>query len=541
MMTEPRRSYRAGCSITSVVLFSVMIGGVCRSSPAWEVGDFDFHHENVMGTSLELWVRADQDVEARRAEGRVLAEIDRLSALLSTYDPASEFSRWQAASVGPVETSSELFEVLRTSDVWRDRTGGAFDPRVQVLTEIWARASRIDRTPSREELSAAVAGMRSAAWRLDGGARTVERLGGHPLNLNAIAKGYIVERACAAALDPSRGVHGASLNVGGDLRVCGDYTRTVGIVAPSADSESSEPLTWIEVRNRAVAASGRSQRGFQIGGRWYSHIIDPRSGAPADRIAGATVIAERSADADALATAFNILDPAESLRLVESLDGVDCLIVTSAGRVVRSPGWSKYELRESVPFPVASARKFAAAGPADAEKPGAESDARPWGDAFELVVDFEINRPDELASRYRRPYVAVWVEDENGFPVRNLILWLSQGGAGPFQWVPDLKRWYAADRVRKKVDKKDLILTFSRPTRPPGKYSAVWNGKDDKGRPLPAGKYTISIDAAREHGTYQGLRATVAIGDEPFTEALEGGIEIKSARISYRRKNEAKE
>ena len=55
----------------------------------------------------------------------------------------------------------------------------------------------------------------------------------------------------------------------------------------------------------------------------------------------------------------------------------------------------------------------------------------PWGDAFELAVNFEINRPD-AGGRYRRPYVAVWVEDKDGFPVRNLLLWVSQGGAGPF-------------------------------------------------------------------------------------------------------------
>jgi hypothetical protein len=176
----------------------------------------------------------------------------------------------------------------------------------------------------------------------------------------------------------------------------------------------------------------------------------------------------------------------------------------------------------------------------DSDTEGSKPEAKPvpknWGNAFELVVDFEINHPDTPGSRYRRPYIAVWVEDKDGIPVRNLILWLSQGGAGPFQWVPDLKRWYASDKVRKKVDKKDMVLTISRPTRPPGKYSAIWNGKDDKGRPLPPGEYTILIDAAREHGTYQGMRQKVTIGEKPFSETLEGGTEVKSAGITYRRK-----
>ena len=104
-------------------------------------------------------------------------------------------------------------------------------------------------------------------------------------------------------------MRGLLLNVGGDLRACGDAPRTIGIAPARGDSETSEPSASIEVRDRAVATSGDSQRGLQINGRWYSHIFDPRSGLPADGVAGATVIAERSADADALATILNVLPP----------------------------------------------------------------------------------------------------------------------------------------------------------------------------------------------------------------------------------------
>ena len=115
---------------------------------------------------------------------------------------------------------------------------------------------------------------------------------------------------------------GVLLNVGGDLRVVGEAPRTLGIVSPWADSESSEPIALVEVKNRAVATSGRSQRGFQIDGKWHSHIFDPRSGLPATGVASATVIAPRSADADALATIFNVLSPEQSLRLAKTLPDV---------------------------------------------------------------------------------------------------------------------------------------------------------------------------------------------------------------------------
>jgi FAD:protein FMN transferase len=164
----------------------------------------------------------------------------------------------------------------------------------------------------------------------------------------------------------------------------------------------------------------------------------------------------------------------------------------------------------------------------------------PWGNEFELVVNVEINSPNAEGGRYRRPFVAIWIEDKNGFSVRNLMLWVSLCGPGPWEWLKDMKRWHRSDQVRKQIDKRDMVLTISRPTRPPGKYSVIWDGKDDHGKLLDRGEYTLYIDAAREHGTYQGIRTPLTIADTPFGAQLEGGIEIKSASIDYRRRPSAK-
>ena len=106
---------------------------------------------------------------------------------------------------------------------------------------------------------------------------------------------------------------------------------------------------------------------------------------------------------------------------------------------------------------------------------------------------------------------------------------------GP-RWLPDLKRWYRDDQARRLVDETNLVDTIARPTRPPGKYEVIWDGKDDHGKPLAAGEYTVSIEAAREHGTYQIIRKAVTLADKPFAEELKGNVEIKSASIEYRRK-----
>jgi FAD:protein FMN transferase len=514
-----------------------------NSHPTLGAEDFAFYHENVMGTSLELRVIARGPEAAAWAEGRVLAEIDRLSRIFSSYDATSEFRLWQATRDQPVKLSDELFEILLACDHWRDQSGGAFDVRVEALSLLYGRSAQRNRLPSARELDAARALMSAAAWRLDAKSRTATHLSDCPLSLNAIAKGYIIERACNLALEPGRGVLGLLLNAGGDLRVVGEAPRTLGIVSPWADSESSEPIALVEVKNRAVATSGRSQRGFQIEGKWHSHILDPRSGLPAAGVASATVIAPRSADADALDTIFNVLSPEESLRIAKTLPDVDCLIVADDGRITRSEGWHRYEKAAQAPLlpsPVAAAHSLPDRRTQDDGPPALATASNTWNTDFELVVDFEINQPDGAGRRYRRPYVAIWVENKDGFPIRNLTLWVSMGGSGPFQWLPDLKRWYKADQARKEVENKDLVFTMARPTRPPGKYKVIWDGKDDHGKLVPAGEYTLFIDAAREHGTYQSIRKPLTLGDKPLTEVLKGNVEIKAASIDYRRRAAAK-
>jgi hypothetical protein len=172
----------------------------------------------------------------------------------------------------------------------------------------------------------------------------------------------------------------------------------------------------------------------------------------------------------------------------------------------------------------------AAAGP---ERPAPTSAA--WETDFELLVQFEINRPDGDNRRFRRPYVAVWVEDKDGLPVRTLLLWVQAGGPGP-RWIPELRRWYRGDQVRRLADDTSLVDTIARATRLPGKYEIIWDGKDDQGRQQSAGEYTVSIEAAREHGTYQIIRKSVNLAKEPFAEELKGNVEIKSAAVSYRRR-----
>ncbi|QDV35264.1 DUF2271 domain-containing protein [Tautonia plasticadhaerens] len=492
--------------------------------------EFAFFHEEVMGTALELRVRADDSRAARWVESRVLGEIDRLSAILDGWDPASELSRWASSPGGPAAVSPELYEVLRLADSWRGATRGAFDPRAAALGRAWDASARLGLEPTAGELAEARDRSRPAAWRLDPAAGTAERSAAGPISLDGIAKGFIVERACAAALDPGRGVRGLLLNVGGDLRAVGEGFGVVGLAPPKGDSEAAEPFAFLEVRDRSVATSGGAHRGWEFAGRRYSHILDPRTGRPAGHVASATVSAPGGADADALATALNVLPIAEGLGLIDTLPEVECLIVADDGNLHRSEGWGRLERPRPSPVALASLRTPEPGAPQDDGE-----DSGHWSEAFELVVSFEINRPEVEQRRYRRPYVVVYVEDEGGHVVRHLLMWISMSGSGPDQWLPDLLRWYRRDIGRTRIEKRNKAYAIGRSTRPPGEYTITWDGKDDRGNLVPEGKYTVFVEAAREHGTHQVIRAPVEIADQPFAEEFEGNVEIKSAAVEYRR------
>src|SRR6476659_3211856 len=108
------------------ILALPLVAIALASSPG--EGQYVFHRENVLGTSLDLKVVAATPAAAESAEGHVLTEIEREAKILSGYDPASEFSRWMKTRGEKVPVSAELFEILNSFDRYRALTGGALDP-----------------------------------------------------------------------------------------------------------------------------------------------------------------------------------------------------------------------------------------------------------------------------------------------------------------------------------------------------------------------------------------------------------------------------
>jgi hypothetical protein len=377
--------------------------------------------------------------------------------------------------------------------------------------------------------------MQQTHWQVDPLRGTAVHLTDTPVALASLTKSYIARHAADAAL--AAGATGVMLNIGGDIVVRGDLAQMVDIANPLASAENDAAMDRILVRDSAVATSGSYRRGFNLSANssatqsefspipQFSHIIDPRTARPAGHILSSTVVARDPATAGALATAFSVLSVDESRSLAASLaaktGGVEYLLFTRNGDRITSDGWSAYQT------PLLQTAAYAAPPvPTPAPTPGTP-DKSVWNQNYELDISLELARIDDF--RYRRPYVAVWVEGQDHLPVRTLAVWY-----GKPRYLSDLRSWYRTAQLRGNED--DILRTVSSATRSPGRYTLKWDGKDDEGKIVKSGEYTVFIEVAREHGTYQILRQPMDFSGQPRQVTLPAGTEIGGATLDYHKR-----
>jgi thiamine biosynthesis lipoprotein ApbE len=521
----------AGAAALALTIAAVAIAGVREQV-------FIFQRENVLGTSLDLKVGASSRAQAERAETALVHEIDRESSILSSWSPDSEFSRWARTHDQAVPVSPELFEVLGLYDQWRERTKGALNPSAGEVIAVWKEAERAGHLPSNDALDRAVAAASEQQWTLDPVRHTATHTGHAQLVLATFTKSYIMDRAADAAM--RLGVRSIVLNVGGDIVVRGAVTEPVDVADPRDDAENAEPLAQLLIRDREIATSGDYRRGFEIDGRRYSHIVDPRTGMPAARIISSTVIAPRASDAGALATAFCILTPEESAALAASVPAAAYMLVRADGERIASPGWAALEAPKVIAAP--RPQTTAALAPADnrnalrpmpsrhplASRLAVAPDVavgKPWDPSMELTVNFELA---PIGGATKRPFVAAWIEDADHFQVRTLAVWYHED-----RWVTEMKAWFRSDRLRAMADGKEIFRSISSATRAPGKYTFKWDGKDNEGKLVKNGKYTVFLEVVREHGTYQLMKQEMDMTGTPKAVTFPANTEVVASSFDY--------
>jgi len=469
---------------------------------------FAFHHDGILGTSLDLQVNAADAQQATIVETTVLSEIERLRKVLSTYDEASEISQVNA-STKPVTCSRELLDVLASYEWWTAKSRGAYNGHLGELTGVWKAAEKSGTFPSSATLLPIVRSLAQPGWILNRPALTVTRLTSGTLDVNSLGKGYIISRAVVAARTKSPATQGILLNIGGDIFASGVSAPgtpwIVSVANPTHSEENAPPLAQVRLTDRAISTSASYERGYTIAGKRFSHILDPRTGLPADGAASATVITSDSANANALATTLCVLKPEEGIALARQIADMECLIVAADGRQFRTPRFALYEIPQAKP----------AAMPQES-KPGL------WPAGFQVSIAITLKTPVDPRG-IRRPYVAVWVEDSNSKRVRTVTVW----GNAP-KYLPDLPEWW-------KLAKQDQqsAAAVTRATRAAGHYRIAWDGLDDQGKPLPTGDYTIFLEVNRQRGTHAIQNGKIVCGRSRATGTIPAASEFGQADLTY--------
>ncbi len=287
---------------------------------------------------------AGLDAETLRAElGKLLAGIEQS---MSTWIPDSDLSRFNASpSTDWVMTSSELCVAIEDAQAISRQTMGAFDVTVGPLVNLWGfgpgeaharppEALRIEEIMQSVGFTRLDADCDLPALRKD--------VPGLYVDLSAYAKGYAVDRA--AELLAGQGIANYLVEIGGEVRLGGVNAKNgpwrIAIERPVSTGRVVQSI--VSLTDAALATSGDYRNYFEFEGRRYSHTVDPRTGYPVTHdAASVTIIADRAAYADAMATALFVLGPADGLRFAEQRD-IAAYFLVRAGETIEARSSTRF-------------------------------------------------------------------------------------------------------------------------------------------------------------------------------------------------------
>jgi thiamine biosynthesis lipoprotein len=284
-----------------------------------------------MATRFEIVLHGDDPRALRAAGEEALDEVDRLEAQLSLYRAGTEIANLNArASTAPVRVTPAVFHLLERARSLSAETQGVFDITVAPLVRCWGFMGGGSAVPDEAALAEARGRIGMNLVALDAAALTVRfSRDGVMLDLGAIGKGYAIDRA--AEILREAGVHSALIHGGTSStfalgRQANGERWKVAITSPR-QSATEAPLAIVELEDESLSVSAVWGRYFQSGGRTFGHIIDPRTGAPADNALLAAVILPSATDGDALSTAL-LTAPELMGNLVRVRPEMKCLVIS---------------------------------------------------------------------------------------------------------------------------------------------------------------------------------------------------------------------
>lgn len=304
----------------------------CISQPDND-GWVEFHDE-LMGTVVTQKIFGQN---ALAAYNKVMAEISRLENLMSFFKTGSDVSRLnQMAGQGEIKLSFEVIRTLIEAQKYSALSQGTFEITLGLLSKLWRDCGRHATIPDHNKINKLLKHTGYKALKIDDKACTAALVHAKvAVDLGGIGKGVAADKAIEIYFDC--GVRSAFIDLGGNIKTLGrkpDGSEwVIGVQHPKASR--GVLLGALMVSGQSVVTSGVTERYFEAKGTRFHHILNPRSGWPADAgLVSTTIICENSMQADALSTATFILGLEEGINLIRKMTGVEAVFVTEKKRFI---------------------------------------------------------------------------------------------------------------------------------------------------------------------------------------------------------------
>ena len=288
----------------------------------------------LLTSPFEVTVVAKDTVEANVYIDMAIAEVKRVENQVSDWIPSTPVSIINKnAGVKPVKVDDEVYGLIERSMKISQVTDGAFDISYASMDKIWKFDGSMKEIPSAEAIKKSVERIGYKKVIMDPAAKTVYLKDvGMKLGLGGIAQGYIADNIKDILF--SKGCKAGIVNVSGDINAWGRQPDgkpwTVAIVNPM---NKNKVFATFPLEDSAVETSGSYEKYVTFNGKRYSHIIDPRTGFPAQGVVSVSVFAKRTEVADALATGVFVMGVEAGLNMIDQMKGIGCIIVDDKGGV----------------------------------------------------------------------------------------------------------------------------------------------------------------------------------------------------------------
>lgn len=297
--------------------------------------------QSAVGFYLDTVITLTAYVEDVEVLNDALKECGRYEALLSRTLEGSDVWNLNHAEGKPVQVSDDTLTILDAARQVSAASGGAFDVTIAPVSTQWDFTSGARALPDAAALAEAAEWIDYTKIEVDGDRVTLPA--GMMIDLGGIAKGYIAD--AVKGYLASRGVESGILSFGGNIVGLGvkpdGSPWKVGI--QDIDKPTGAYMLVAVNRGGSTVTSGIYERGFELDGVYYHHILDPRTGWPVqNELASVTIFSESSMWGDALATAAFALGTEKGLQLIESLDGIEAAFIAKDRSVTYSSGAGDY-------------------------------------------------------------------------------------------------------------------------------------------------------------------------------------------------------